>query len=157
VPPELLPLKWLFNWLWDWLAGWLLLNWLWEWWTAERVVALATAGQLVVLVAAALYARAQVREARELREDQARPFVVVDFEVSGPPEIRLAITNIGKTMARDVRVSFAPPLQSSMDRPERRLADLRMLNEPIPAMAPGKIYSTLFDVGLHDGLPDGTW
>jgi transcriptional regulator of nitric oxide reductase len=39
-------------------AGWL------EWWTAERVVALATTGQLLVLVAAALYARAQVQEAR---------------------------------------------------------------------------------------------
>jgi hypothetical protein len=53
-------------------------SWL-EWWTAERVVALATMCQLVVLVAAALYARAQVQqvraqvqEARDLREAEAR-------------------------------------------------------------------------------------
>jgi hypothetical protein len=127
-------------------------SWL-EWWTAERAVAFATMGQLLVLLVAALVAGFQVREARRLREDQARPFVVVDFQVTRPPEIRLAITNLGKTMARDVRVSFDPPLQSSLDRAGNRRADLRMLNEPIPAMPPGKVYSTLFDVGLHDELP----
>jgi len=51
------------------------------WPSAERVVGLGAIGQLVVLVVAALYARSHVREARELREDQARPFVVLDFEI----------------------------------------------------------------------------
>jgi hypothetical protein len=73
-------------------------SWL-EWWTAERVIALAAVGQLVVLVAAALFARAQVREARELRAEQARPFVVVDFELDRRPLINLVVANLGKTMA----------------------------------------------------------
>jgi hypothetical protein len=134
--------------VWWWLLGWLL-----GWLSAERVVAVAAVGQLVVLVAAALYARAQVREARDLREEQARPFVVVDFDISAPPTIRLAISNIDKTVARDVRVRIDPPLQSSLDKDGDRRADLRMLNEPIPMMPPGKVYSTLFDVFIHDDLP----
>jgi len=39
-----------------------------EWWSADRLVA-AAVGQLIILIAAALFARAQVREARVLRED----------------------------------------------------------------------------------------
>jgi hypothetical protein len=124
-----------------------------EWWSAERLVAAGAVGQLVILVAAALYARAQVREARVLREDQARPFVVVDFDISAPPTIRLAISNIGKTVARDVRVRFDPPLRSSLDKEDERVADLPMLNQPIPTMPPGKVYSTLFDVFIHAELP----
>jgi hypothetical protein len=37
--------------------------------------------QLLVLVVAAIVAWRQVKEARRLREAQAQPFVVVDFEV----------------------------------------------------------------------------
>jgi hypothetical protein len=83
-------------------AGWL------EWWTVERVVALATTGQLLVLVAAALYARAQVREARELRRDEARPYVVVDLEPDRPPFMNLVVANLGRTMARNVRIETDP-------------------------------------------------
>jgi hypothetical protein len=121
--------------------------------TAVEWQSVAAVGQLVVLLVAVLYARGQVREARRLREDQARPFVVVDFAISVPPTIRLAISNIGKTMARDVRVSFTPTLRSSLDKSGERVADLRMLNEPIPTMPPGKVYSTMFDVFIHDDLP----
>jgi hypothetical protein len=146
VPPELLPLKWLFNWLWDWLTGWLLLNWLWEWWTVERVIALATAGQLVVLVAAALYARAQVREARELREDQARPFVVVDFDVREGYLVYLVVANLGKTMARNVRIDVHPPFECSFDSMVPvPMAKLKLFTEPIPSLAPGKWIEFVFD------------
>jgi hypothetical protein len=98
-----------------------------EWWTAERVVALATMGQLVVLVAAALYARAQVQqvraqvqEARDLREAEARrreaearPYVVMDFEPEVPPLLYLVVTNLGRTMPSNVRFAVDPPFQSS--------------------------------------------
>ena len=57
MPPEVLPLAWLFDWVFDLLGGWLvawwlLLGWLLAWPSAERVVALGAIGQLVVLVAA---------------------------------------------------------------------------------------------------------
>jgi hypothetical protein len=129
VPPELLPLDWLLDWM-----------------SAERVVALATMGQLVVLVVAALYARAQVREARELREDQARPFVVVDFEPWERPWINLVVTNVGRTMARNVRIEVDPPFESTLDRAvEVSMAQLKLFTEPIPSLAPGKRIEFLFD------------
>jgi hypothetical protein len=118
-------------------------DWL-QWWTAERVVALATAGQLLVLVAAALYARAQVKEARELRQEQARPFVVVDFEPEQSPFVELVVANSGKTMARNVRINVEPPLESSLDT-VMPVAKLKMFTEGIPSLAPGKRMVTLFD------------
>jgi hypothetical protein len=114
------------------------------WWTAERVVALATAGQLLVLILAAFYAGAQVREARKLRQEQARPFVVVDFEPEQSPFVELVVANLGKTMARNVRIKVEPPLESSLDTVVP-IAKLKMFTEGIPSLAPGKRMVTLFD------------
>lgn len=55
-------------------------------------------GQLFVLAVAAVVAWRQVREARRLREQQIRPFVVVDFEVDRSLFF-LAISNVGTTLA----------------------------------------------------------
>jgi hypothetical protein len=133
------------------------LEWL-EWWSAERLVAAAAVGQLGVLLAAAWYARNQVAEARELRKEQARPFVVVDFEPDRVPFVNLAIANLGRTMARNVRIEADPPFDSSVYRPGPvQLAWFTMFNEGIPALAPGKRIVLLFDQ-MHDrdklGLPD---
>ena len=132
-------------------------SWL-EWWTTERVVALATGGQLVVLLFAVVYARRQVREARELREEQARPFVVVDFEPDRVPFMNLAVANLGRTMARNVRIEADPPLQSTVyDSGEFPLADLKLFTESIPSLAPGKRIVLLFDQMIDRakaGLPE---
>ena len=117
-----------------------------DWWTANRVAAAAATGQLLVLVLAALYARAQVREARNLRQDQARPFVVVDFEPEQSPFMNLVVANLGKTMARNVRISIDPPLESSLDSAAPLpVAKLKMFTEGIDSLAPGKQVVTLFD------------
>jgi hypothetical protein len=130
--------------VWWWLLGWLL-----GWLSAERVVAIAAVGQLLVLVAAALYARAQVREARTLREEQARPFVVVDFEMGNPPIMYLVVANLGRTMARNVRFEIDPPFESGVDASSRvSLAKLKLFTEGIPSLAPGKRIVFLFDL-LH--------
>jgi len=97
-------------------------SWL-EWWTAERLVALAAVGQLVVLVAAARYSRRQVDEARELREAEARrreaearPHVIIDLEPERPPFIYLVVTNVaGRWPAmcgsRSIRPSSPPRIR----------------------------------------------
>lgn len=135
------------------------MSWL-EWWTAERVVALATMGQLVVLVAAALYARAQVQqvraqvqEARDLREAEAqrreaeaRPYVVMDFEPEVPPLLYLVVTNLGRTMASNVRFEVDPPFRSSQDEQWwLPVAQIKLLTFGIPSLAPGKRHVTAFD------------
>jgi hypothetical protein len=121
------------------------LEWL-EWLSAERLVAAAAVGQLGVLVLAARYAWNQVAEARELRKEQARPFVVVDFEPDRVPFVNLAIANLGRTMARNVRIEADPPFDSSVYRSGPvPLAKFKLFTEGIPALAPGKRIVLLFD------------
>jgi hypothetical protein len=110
--------------------------------------------QVAILAVAAVVAWRQVREARRLREQQTRPFVVIDFEVEQNAIVFLAISNIGTTLARDVRFEIEPRLQSSMDIP---LNDLKMLGEGISSLAPGKSIRTVFDSLIQRkplGLPD---
>jgi hypothetical protein len=133
------------------------LEWL-EWWTAGRVVAAAAVAQLVVVGWAALYARGQVREARTLREEQARPFVVVDVEPERRPFMNLVVANLGRTMARNVRIEIDPPLQSTVyDSGGFGIARMKLFTEPIPSLAPGKRMVMLFDslpARIEAGLPD---
>ncbi len=114
---------------------------------AETVQVGFFGAQLVVLVVAALVAWYQVREARRLREQQIRPFVVVDFDVEGwNTNVYLEVSNLGSSLARDVRIEIDPPLESAIDID---VASLKMLNEGIATLAPGKIYRTFFDMGFR--------
>lgn len=99
----------------------------------------ATVGIYIVIGA---FAWRQVREARTLREEQARPFVIVDFEPGWL--VYLTVENIGRTLARDVSIHFDKPLTSSLQRP-RELDDSPLFREPIPALPPGKKIRVLFD------------
>ena len=62
---------------------------------AEIVTAAVVAVQLAVLAGAALIAWFQVKEARRLREDQSRPFVVMDVDYMASSLLFLFIKNIG--------------------------------------------------------------
>jgi hypothetical protein len=120
-------------------------------WTPSDWSALSAVITALVAVAAAAFAFMQVRHARLLREEQAQPFVVVDFE-SSPiwhNAIELVIRNIGKTVATDVRVEFDPPLQSTHAPKGYELSKSALVTRGIPAMPPGKQISALFDFS-HD-------
>lgn len=116
-------------------------------WTDKSMVFILGA-QLLVLVVAAAVAWRQVAEARRLREAQAQPFVVVDFEIERRTEINIVISNIGGTMARDVRLTFTPDLTSSLDSKPSVVspAKLKPLREGIPSLPPGKRIVVLFDL-----------
>jgi len=111
--------------------------------------------QLLVLIGAAFFAWRQVTEARRLREQQIRPFVVIDFH---PAEsvIWLEIENIGTTLARDVRFEITPPLETTLSGAP--LMELKMFQEGIATLAPGKKIRTLFDTAVQrigrTDLPD---
>jgi hypothetical protein len=110
-----------------------------DWPAVAAWAAWATVGIYTVL---GLFAWRQVREARKLREAQARPFVVVDFEPGFL--VYLTVENLGRTMARDVRISFDKPLETSLQgRPE--IDESPLFREPIPALPPGKKIRVLFD------------
>jgi hypothetical protein len=116
-------------------------SWPWEW-SASAWSALT----FLVLVAAALLTWRQVKEAQRLREEQARPFVVIDFHpLSTVIEIR--ITNIGTTLARDVQFEINPPLSSTHDdnRPMGPIKDLNVFKNGIRSLAPGREIKLFFD------------
>jgi hypothetical protein len=129
--------------------------WLSPWdWTATDWAGLTC----LVLVVAAILAWIQAREARKLREERARPFVVVDF-VLWNIIIELKIENIGATMARDVRFKFTPPLQSTFDTEAGHtpLREASVFQDGIRSLPPGKEIVMLFDRGptrTEQGLPD---
>jgi hypothetical protein len=121
-------------------------------WTDQAQVYFVAA-QLVVLLIAAFVAWRQVREARRLREQQNRPFVVIDFDIERGVETYLEVANLGTSLARDVKFSINPPLASAVDVPVDKF---KMLNEGIPTLAPGKRLRTFFDIGfqrIESGLP----
>lgn len=68
--------------------------------------------QPIVLVIAAMVAWSQAREARLLREQQSRPFVVIDFSIERAVETYLEVSNLGNSLARDVELEIAPPFES---------------------------------------------
>jgi hypothetical protein len=76
----------------------------------------------------------QVLQARRLREEQARLFVIVDFEAGFL--VYLTVENIGRTMARDVTIRFDKPLESTLSGP-REIDESPLLRKPIPTLPPG--------------------
>lgn len=109
-------------------------------WTA--IAARAAWATVAIYIVIGLFAWWQVHEARKLREEQARPFVIVDFEPNFL--VYLMVENIGRTMARDVRIEFDKPLQTTLERP-RELDETPLFREPIPTLPPGKKIRVLFD------------
>lgn len=111
--------------------------------------------QLLVLTAAAVFGRRQLREAKELREAQTRPFVVIDLGTSAHTLFDLVVRNIGPTLAQNVRFEFNPPIRSTDANLDPN--KLKMFREGISTLAPGKEIRTLFDKGptRHESdLPD---
>jgi hypothetical protein len=106
------------------------------------VAAWAAWATVLIYIVIGLFAWRQVHEARKLREEQARPFVIVDFE----PDwlVYLTVENLGRTMARDVTIHFDKPLTSSLQG-RRELDESPLFREPIPALPPGKKIRVLFD------------
>lgn len=109
-------------------------------WGAAEWAAFGTVAAILVGGAIALW---QVFEVRTQRKEQARPFVVVDFEFRSIL-VYLQIRNIGTTIARDVSITFDKPLESTLSRP-REIDDSPLLKRPIPMIAPGRRISLLFD------------
>jgi len=113
----------------------------------ETWMAVAAGAQTIIIGAAAGLAYLPVREARLTRQNQTRPFVVMDLNMTEPPLIYLTIANLGQTIARHVRIQTVPPLASSLDRDDDLgyIANLRVFTGEIPSLAPGRQIRLLFD------------
>jgi archaellum component FlaF (FlaF/FlaG flagellin family) len=117
--------------------------------TSAFITAIATCAQAALLIVAAIIAYRQVQEARRVREEQAQPYVVVSLETdpSSPFLLNLAIRNMGKTVAREVFVTFEPEIVSALDKEAsgNRIAEWAALKDGIRTLAPGQSMSTMVD------------
>lgn len=79
---------------------------------ADQVSAIANIGLLITAIITAYLALQSMRQARDIEQRANRPMMVA--EVVAPSEefeeVGLRVTNVGRTVARNVRVSFDPPL-----------------------------------------------
>lgn len=127
--------------------------------TSAAVAALGTVGTFLVAAIAAVIALRQLALERRLREEQARPYVVVSVEPSPASRhmLDLVIANIGKTSAFEVSVHLDPPPVRAREFGEHRLAKARMLTEPIALLPPSGRMTMFFENILErhhrDDLP----
>jgi hypothetical protein len=134
------------------LASWPV--WLSPWaWTSSDWAGLT----FVVLVAALLVGRSQANEARRLRQEQARPFVIIDFH-PWDTIIELKIKNLGSTLARDVQFEFDRAVTTTDEDIAGRgpIMQLNLFKNGIPSLAPGKEITVFFDhfpTRVDQGLP----
>jgi hypothetical protein len=111
---------------------------------ATWVAAGAAVGTLVVLLVTAVYAVRQFKEAKELRRDQTRPYVVPSIGVEQQMMFMFVIENVGTTPAFDVAVKFDPPPRSDI----KDLDAVSILKEPIPTMPPGQRFRAYWESSL---------
>jgi hypothetical protein len=125
-------------------------------WHAAEWGAFGQVGALVVAIVAGVLVWRQVRYAAQARDDQTRPYVIVDFELQGW-EVMLAIRNIGTSPAMNVQIHFDKPLQGPhMDDPD----ELAVFRDGIPMLAPGRLIAipfgngpNFFDDKVDENLP----
>lgn len=125
-------------------------------WTPEDWGAASGAGTLLVAIAATWIARRQLKQARQLREEEAAPFIVVDIlpDPNGPWVLDLIIENTGKTMARDVRITFDPPLQSATDMKGYEPQNWAPVRDGIKILIPGRRLHSMFDSAMARSKSD---
>lgn len=94
--------------------------------------------------AAADASQQSVQQMIDVRDEETAPYVLVYFNMEETsPLIYLIIKNIGKTPARNIRIDFDPPLQSTQ---QSLLEKYSPLVNGIPSLAPGQEIRTWFDL-----------
>jgi len=115
-------------------------------WTPNDWSAAGQVSTALIAIAAAVFALLQVRRASKDRRERDLPYVVVYFELSkaSPRIVNLCVENIGRTIARDVKMSFDRQLESKART--GNLNDAKIIKDGISTMPPGMKLSTLFDL-----------
>jgi hypothetical protein len=94
-------------------------------------------------------------EMREMRDQESAPYVIVFFDVPYAKSlVYLVIKNLGKSIAKDVKLSFEPSLQSS---DVGNLENLSLFDKGIASLAPAQELRVLIDTTVaffgEPGLP----
>lgn len=123
--------------------------------TTDVLQTIFIGGQLLLITLAAVFGWRQLAHAKDLRDAQTRPFVVIDLGSSRQGFFDLVVMNIGSTMARDVTFEFDPPMVTSKEYMD--IYELKAFEAGISTLPPGKEFRTLLDFGpprYEEKLPD---
>jgi hypothetical protein len=122
---------------------------------AAVLAALFAGSQAIAARRQARYAEAELELADRVRKDQAQPYVFADLrpDEHDPQKIMLMVQNAGATVARNVRVTFNPPLKS-VAKPD--FEERAVLQGPISTLPPGRKIQWFFDIGFRIFESPGT-
>lgn len=98
----------------------------------------------LITVGLLVYAIVQIRDGRKLREDETRPFMVVDFDLRNSGLVSLDVQNIGKSAAAAVRVLLDEPIVSAKAKVDWQTNGL--FKEGVPLFAPGRRMTYVIDI-----------
>lgn len=104
---------------------------------------------LVVALLTAIFAVVQLWDSRELRFQQARPYVAVGLRRVDHGIVELYVRNLGQSAAHNVRLSSEPKLQSLSD------SDAFMVFDVLPTLVPGDEWSTIWEVKAFERARPG--
>lgn len=82
----------------------------WHWWTAARVASAAAVSGAGMAAITGTTAIRTLRHNRRATQRTTRPMMVGTLKPSGKTSAMLEVTNTGPSIARNVTVSFDPPL-----------------------------------------------
>ena len=119
--------------------------------TPEQLTAFWTAVTGVCAVVTSIVAIASLRALRVDSRDRTRPVVGAELLpiVLSRGTCELAIQNIGASVAKNVRVTFDPPITEGMGVTAGYLA--RRYEHPIPTMGPGRRLTNVYGHRRGDG------
>lgn len=80
-----------------------------------------------------------LKEMKESRDQEHAPYVVAYFDIPyGGTYIYLVVKNIGKTVAKNVKLEFRPPLETDFEPiNDWNINDTALITDGIDSMAPG--------------------
>jgi hypothetical protein len=114
------------------------------WWRTAEWEAVGVWITGIVTIGLLIYAVLQLREARGVRDDQTRPYIVVDFHFKSVM-VALSVKNIGQTAARNVRVKLDEPVTSAV-MPSIEWQESGLFKDGVSMFAPGREMRFALDV-----------
>jgi hypothetical protein len=87
-----------------------------------------------------------LKEMKESRDQEVAPYVVAYFDIPyGKHWIYLVVKNVGKSVAKNVKLEFEPPLKNSN---VEKISDMHLIKEGIGSIPPGYEIRTFFDSAI---------
>jgi hypothetical protein len=128
----------------DWLGAF------WDWWTTSRVTATAAGVGAVVGSITARVGIGTLRHNRKSLQQTTRPMMLAKLVPSGKIQSTLVVENVGPSIARNVRVSFDPPLPTSDTARDGDKSMVPFVNrrfaQVVTAWPPGQVTRNVFHI-----------